>query len=320
MQNKTKKRIWRAFATVMAAVCFQIPETGQAGRIGDRETNEYPMEAIIANPERLENEGVDLRGYAKFEKDGISLYKTEQDYVYDTKENAVWIPNRKGKEPAKEQLKIWGTLYDGQYAQIEAVIQRGEKESPYAAEAAYIINEFDEVWETVKELPKAERYNRQNEKEKAIRVSFYRLLGNPWRYDGKKVCVDVKHKQEGEMFLNDEDDIGSIMVTEDIYGEMIDFQAPVQGLMDEYKNRKEFANLEEQKLRDIVELPIYTKRVRMEMEMMFYMHEISVFGGDKEGVCLYYWPCNIKINEKDKSKWEEGMEEIYRYYKNKPNR
>ena len=35
MQNKTKKRIWRAFATVMAVVCFQIPETGQAGRIGD---------------------------------------------------------------------------------------------------------------------------------------------------------------------------------------------------------------------------------------------------------------------------------------------
>ena len=89
-----KKRITKTVAFAMIMMCFQMPETGYAEKIDYSKMNMYAMETIIAQPEKIENEWVCLSGYAKFEENGMALYKTEKDYKYDTKENAVWLPER----------------------------------------------------------------------------------------------------------------------------------------------------------------------------------------------------------------------------------
>ena len=89
-----KKRFAKTVAFAMIMMCFQIPGTGYAEKIDYSKMNMYAMETIIAQPEKIENEWVRLDGYAKFEENGVALYKTEKDYKYDTKENAVWLPER----------------------------------------------------------------------------------------------------------------------------------------------------------------------------------------------------------------------------------
>lgn len=304
------------------AICLFLPASGYA-KNDIVMPNHYPMEAIVARPEMLENELILIKGYAKFEKEGVILYYTDRDYRYDTKENAVWLPERK-ELPIEKYFqnrlidKREEGCVDGCFYTAVGVVQQKETGCPYAAVALYC-EDNDEIWNMAKALPKTiEKYDRKNEEKKAERISYYRLLGDPWSFDGRKVCVDIQYKQEAELWLNGaEYRYFGIQCTEDIYGDTIDYQKPVQEIVDKYKKKEKFKDVEIEKLRDIVEIPIYANGIRMEMEMMFYMYEVSKYRPEKTVVNYTCWPCIIRVVDKDKEKWEKGVEELYQAYLNK---
>lgn len=316
-----KKRITKTVVFAMIMMCFQMPEIGHADKIDHSKMNMYAMETIIAQPEKIENEWVRLDGYAKFEENGVALYKTEKDYKYDTKENAVWLPERE-EASIKEYFGDPEEQIDGSAWALSVVIQPVKKDSPYAAEAMYVIDESDKIWQNAKPRPeKRKKYNRENEKEEAKRISIYRLLGDPWSYDGKKVCVDVRNWQELEMVPNYEDRDSKMFLATNVFGEEMNWNAAWSDLIKEYKQREEFKDLSDKATQYYIECAAYNIQARFEMELMFYMMDISDWGTmvpkiqieieEETNVRLYYWPSKIRINEKDKEKWEEEIGNLY---------
>lgn len=307
-----KKRITKTVAFAMIMMCFQIPETGYAEDIDYNKMNMYAMETIIAQPEKIENEWVRLDGYAKFEENGVALYKTEKDYKYDTKENAVWLPER---EEASIEKRFGGPekQIDGSAWAISAVIQPVKKDSPYAAEAMYVIDESDKIWQNAKPQPeKRKKYNRENEKEEAERVSIYRLLGDPWSYDGKKVCVDVRGAHEGGYNFSSEDRYLTLEWTDNVYGEWLDFDAAWKEIVEEYKQDERFKNTDAD-VQFYVECAAYLTMAQMETEMMFYMYNVDVNRASLYGNSVHFacWPCKITISEVDQEKWKKEIQNLY---------
>ena len=166
------------------AICLFLPASGYAKNDAENYSstkfNRYPMETILTQPEKIENELVPIKGYAKFEKDGVILYYTKQDYQYDTKENAVWLPER--KELSIEEYFQDASIYrdisgcvDGAFYHISGVIQQNNQELPYAAVALYYIDNDD--GNKINSMPETmERYNRDNESQKAEEVSILSLI------------------------------------------------------------------------------------------------------------------------------------------------
>ena len=86
------KIIWRRELAWIAIVLILVisagcPEKAQAERseIEDTSINVqgYTMEVFLSQPEKIENELVAIEGYAKFEQNGMILYYTKNDYLYD---------------------------------------------------------------------------------------------------------------------------------------------------------------------------------------------------------------------------------------------
>lgn len=292
-------------------------------------TADYSTMALIAQPERLENVVMPIYGYIKFEKEGMIVYLGKEDYIYDTKENAVWFPQR--QERTLEERWQQGKPQDGSRIGLTGIIQPKREDSPYAAEALYYIDDGDTAYQNAKEQPsRTELYDRENEKEQAQRISIYRLLGDPWTYDGKKVCVaDVVDKQESGLMplRNGELPVEMLLIStvngEDI-GNYVDAWKP---LIAAYTSNEPYQGLNSEGRRYCVEMGAYIKHVRMEMEMMFYMHDPIWYykenGTEKsvlEGIQYSYWPCLVQINQKDIEEFKAGMMECYYMVKDKYQR
>ena len=110
---------------------------------------------------------------------GYLLYYTKTDYQYDTKRECGLLTER--KELSIEEYFQDASIYrdisgcvDGAFYHISGVIQQKNQELPYAAVALYYIDNDD--GNKINSMPETmERYNRDNESQKAEEVSIYRL-------------------------------------------------------------------------------------------------------------------------------------------------
>ena len=154
------------------------------------------------------------------------------------------------------------------------------------------------------------------ENEKAQRISIYRLLGDPWSYDGEKVCVDIRGAHEWGYDISSESRYTELGCTNDIYGETIDYIAPWNEIVKEYEQDNIFKDTNADVQR-YAEVAAYVTRVQMEIEMMFYMYEVSEYSIENTAVNYRCWPCKITISDTGKQKWEMEMKELYSKFKDR---
>ena len=128
-----------------------------------------------------------LTGYLKRTQEGVLVYLDEASYMYDLKEQAVFIPAQELLLPSNpEKDRTWEQLRDGDYITCYGTVMR--QDSLYAAEIKRAMLEapplqLDPNQELDIYYPK-EKDDPKNTPEKAIEVSIYRLIAAPEAYAG----------------------------------------------------------------------------------------------------------------------------------------
>lgn len=133
---------------------------------------EIPIEAVISYPERLEGTEFVVYGYIKRVEEGMLLYQSQNDYQYDTRENSILlIMNEEQKQLKLPVDGLWSfsgvmnvRIVDGQ---ITGDVYEGT---------------YDEM--KAPQIPKQEGGEVEE-------TSIYRILGNPWEYNGKHVRYEA---------------------------------------------------------------------------------------------------------------------------------
>ena len=198
----------------MALACIVIfslcmPTAKMGPEIGEEveyiDNGRYTFETILSGDEIVIGKTVSIDGYYRLYDDGVVMYYSKQDYLYDTRENAIWLPERKDyplKELIKKEQEEYSELgKDIQIISTIIVIESLGDTNEYAATATYVNTEDvenDPVYQNAK-LEKARKevkYDSEELKEEPIEVSFYRLLGDPWQFDGKKIQVECNKRDD----------------------------------------------------------------------------------------------------------------------------
>ena len=320
------KIIWRRELAWIAIVLILVisagcPEKAQAERseIEDTSINVqgYTMEVFLSQPEKIENELVAIEGYAKFEQNGMILYYTKNDYLYDTKENAVWLPERGDlsiEEYFQDELIYKGEkgLVNGNFYSVRGIVQK--QESPYAAVAVYCRINYD-VWNRANPSPKTVKMYGEPTEQEAERVSIYRLLADPWSYDGKKIRIEGYSYQESSPICpNTENSHSTIKWASEMYGHPTEWKMAYADIVDKYSQMEKYKKVPSDNLRLLLESAIYSTKARLNIEMMFYMHHIENYLLEETGVSYVYWPRRITIQEKDIEKCESYMNAYAQMY------
>ena len=206
-----KKREKKAFACIVALMWMLQPLVALASEEKIEVYNSVPFETIITQPERVDKYVTYVNGILKIEEKGMILYYSEQDYMYDTRENAIWFPEREDysieqflkEEPCFKDKQEANVLEMGPFDSIRCIFDASGCEG-YAGKAQYLKffdGKDDEKFEKKAcYIDEAKRYDREEETKDAMEVSYYRLMGDPWEYDGKKVKVEaVFWPLEGKM-------------------------------------------------------------------------------------------------------------------------
>ena len=208
-----KKQIGIACMALILAFSLGLQKAKMGPEIGaDSEYDDgcgYMFETILAGNDIVRGEFFILNGYFRLYENGIALYYSKQDYIYDTRENAIWMPEREDcplNEIIKKMEEESKITTDNNGIQmitfLPLVVENLGEKSEYAAIATYIVGyddyEQDPEFQKIK-LEKAKEeviYDKKELEKEAIKVSFYRLLGDPWRYDGKKVQIECNMQGE----------------------------------------------------------------------------------------------------------------------------
>ncbi|MFR4251756.1 MAG: hypothetical protein ACLUR9_03185 [Christensenellales bacterium] len=319
------------FAMVLVAmvlvgcICAQFIGIGGALAAAD-EKGEYICalsgEQIITSPQQVDGYVTRVSGVMDVKEDGFAVYYSTQDYEYETKENAIWFPEREDyplkkfleDNPAIKQGKIldnWDSLY---------CVINGQKQNGYAATATYLNQDWellkkDDVYKQAKKdhLKPGKRYDREEEKKEAVEVSYYRLQGNPEQYDGKKIKVEVIFIAPSELdasanqetakfggmwevgYVNDES-------TGDRYKETWD------NLTEKYKQYGETV------MAEIWGIITSDEKMHVNLTCMYYMYrrvlKDDIYFIGYGGTAMSYTLMGIEIHEKDRGKLIQLLEEF----------
>ena len=204
-----KKRIGTMALACIVIFSLCMPTAKMGPEIGEEveyiDNGRYTFETILSGDEIVIGKTVSIDGYYRLYDDGVVMYYSKQDYLYDTRENAIWLPERKDyplKELIKKEQEEYSELgKDIQIISTIIVIESLGDTNEYAATATYVNTEDvenDPVYQNAK-LEKARKevkYDSEELKEEPIEVSFYRLLGDPWQFDGKKIQVECNKRDD----------------------------------------------------------------------------------------------------------------------------
>ena len=82
---------------VIFSLCMPVAkmESKTGGDTDNNDDGGYMFETILSRNEDIQGRPTYIEGYYKLYDDGLALYYSKQDYLYDTRENAVWLPERK---------------------------------------------------------------------------------------------------------------------------------------------------------------------------------------------------------------------------------
>ena len=126
---------------VIFSLCMPVAkmESKTGGDTDNNDDGGYMFETILSRNEDIQGRPTYIEGYYKLYDDGLALYYSKQDYLYDTRENAVWLPERKDYPLEKMMAYATDFIYsDEQMIVVMAVIDDIGKENEYAATATYI--------------------------------------------------------------------------------------------------------------------------------------------------------------------------------------
>ena len=314
----------KRFAMVLVGcICAQFIGIGGALAAADEKGTyicDLPGEQIITSPQQVDGYVTRVSGIVDIKEDGFAVYYSTQDYEYETKENAIWFPEREDyplkkfleDNPEIKQGEILGSL-SGLFGVINE-----QKENGYAATATYLNPDElsnDNAYKRAKKehLKPGQRYDREEEKKDAIEVSYYRLQGNPEQYDGKKIKVEVIFIAPSELdasanqetakfggmwevgYVNDES-------TGDRYKETWD------NLTEEYKQYGKTV------MAEIWGIITSDEKMHVNLTCMYYMYRRVLkddiyFIGYGE-TAMSYTLMGIEIHEKDRGKLIQLLEEF----------
>lgn len=271
----------------------------------------YPFETIIAQSEKIQNQWVDIKGVANIKDEGVEVYYTINDYLYSTRENAIWIPERE-EYPIKEYIEN-RDIQQGKASTFSVIVQPGT--SGYAATGIYLDERTgsyagDKVYQKFAESQKIENeidYNTTDDQE-AERVSYYRLMGNPWAFDGRKIKVEVLYSMEEPEGVSVNQEVmktnQSLVLAQMINGESIkNYEEIYQKIVETYEKQGV------KSINDIQLALLRPKRLHFWLEGSFFLYQKAklVNGESQNYVQPTYLLSNIDIHEKD---WEQFMKNL----------
>lgn len=269
------------------------------------------MYMLIANSEQLQNKVVVANGYLHLLDNAMVIYSSYNDYIYDTRENAVLIEMRDKDEfeKAKANIKdyLGETPLEGNpYAYLYGVVKQKNTMDDYAAHISYIDEtkwQTDIIYQSAEEnLLVNKQYDENELWKQAEKVSIYRLLADPLRYDGKKVKVEGVFEGMGSTaFLPNKDtENGLYWITSNV-----NTCSSLQGIEMEKQSNilKRYSVLGADRYEKINNV-IMDKRLRVKAEMMFYAYSDDTFfqvGKYKGYDVLFYNYCitDLEVVDKD---------------------
>ena len=313
----------KRFATVLVGcICAQLIGIGGALAAADEKGTyicDLPGEQIITSPQQVDGYVTRVSGIVDIKEDGFAVYYSTQDYEYETKENAIWFPEREDY-PLKKFLEDNPEIKQGEILQYLDCVINGQRQDGYAAAAIYLnqddgLLEKDDAYKQAKKdhLKPGKRYDREQEKKEAIEVSYYRLQGNPEQYDGKKVKVEV-------VFQSSEDAVVSanretlkfrgIWQEDYVNDEFIeeDYMEAWAKLSEEYRQYSETGS------KMIWGIGIASKKMHVDITCMYYMYydvrkdyvQFIGYGGISPSYALK----RLEVHEKDRGKLIQLLEEF----------
>ena len=164
---------------------------------GIGETEEWTQKVLVGNicaisarNPSFEGHCIKITGYLKRVQEGLVIYLDEASYMYDLKEQAVFIPMQELIKPLNPQypsVGTWEQFRDGDFIGCYGAIATQDS-TIYAAEVEQARLDIpplqlDPNWELNIYYPK-EKDALKNTPEEAIEVSLYRLLADTERYAG----------------------------------------------------------------------------------------------------------------------------------------
>ena len=86
-------------------------------------------------------------------------------------------------------------------------------------------------------------------------------------------------------------------------------------MINQYSDQEMLKGLPLEKKQFFVECAAYNVQARFQIEMMFYMHGVSQYEKCPTMTQYMYWPFKIEVHKKDIERYEQEMERLYEWYK-----
>ncbi|MFR6344369.1 MAG: hypothetical protein ACLUO4_05970 [Christensenellales bacterium] len=314
-----KRRIGIMMLACMVVFSLYMPTAKMGPEIGEEveciDGGGYTFETILSGNQKTIGRVTSIGGYYRLYDDGMALYYSREDYIYDTKENAVWLPERKDfslKAMVQKELKYKGIYENKQTISPLVIINELRGKNGYAATATYIDwqdGENDPVYQNAKweKARKYVRYDREEVKKDPIKVSFYRLAGDPWQFDGKKIqveCISGDFICAAEELLEG----GGLRIGE-IYSYQLDGKQVWKKIAKKY-------DPDGDKNYRYVQATAYDGKYRVEITGMFYLYwlETEYWIEDEAERGPWFKKCrfelvDMEVNEKDRENFQKDMNE-----------
>ena len=278
-----KKRIGTMALACIVIFSLCMPTAKMGPEIGEEveyiDGGGYTFETILSGNEIVKGVPMSMKGYYRLYDDGMVLYYSREDYIYDTRENAIWLPERKDyslEEMIQKEQEYLQPQENKQIISTVIVINELRDTNEYAATATYVDwqdEENDPVYQNAK-LEKARKevkYDSEELKEEPIEVSFYRLLGDPWQFDGKKIQVECR---SGD-FIAATEALGN--EGSGLIGELADYQLDGEKVWKKIAKKYDPDGDIDYKY---VQITAYDKKCRVIITGMFFLYWLAE---------IYYW-------------------------------
>ncbi len=315
-----KKRIGTMALACIVIFSLCMPTAKMGPEIGEEveyiDGGGYTFETILSGNEIVKGVPMSMKGYYRLYDDGMVLYYSREDYIYDTRENAIWLPERKDyslEEMIQKEQEYLQPQENKQIISTVIVINELRDTNEYAATATYVDwqdEENDPVYQNAK-LEKARKevkYDSEELKEEPIEVSFYRLLGDPWQFDGKKIQVECR---SGD-FIAATEALGN--EGSGLIGELADYQLDGEKVWKKIAKKYDPDGDKDYKY---VQITAYDKKCRVKITGMFYLYwlaEIDYWIEDSDAeergpwIKRYrYEMIDMEVHEKDREYFQNEV-------------
>lgn len=315
-----KKRIGTMALACIVIFSLCMPTAKMGPEIGEEveyiDGGGYTFETILSGNEIVKGVPMSMKGYYRQYDDGMVLYYSREDYIYDTRENAIWLPERKDyslEEMIQKEQEYLQPQENKQIISTVIVINELRDTNEYAATATYVDwqdEENDPVYQNAK-LEKARKevkYDSEELKEEPIEVSFYRLLGDPWQFDGKKIQVECR---SGD-FIAATEALGN--EGSGLIGELADYQLDGEKVWKKIAKKYDPDGDKDYKY---VQITAYDKKCRVKITGMFYLYwlaEIDYWIEDSDAeergpwIKRYrYEMIDMEVHEKDREYFQNEV-------------